>query len=132
MNYCRGGVIFVAIVAFVSIATAQNPYSLKSRPSSSPATKPLTPKSPRTTQPLTPKSATPKRRASVPLPNAANSRKTNIELAGLEQQSLKAEGSKGGNAGTAKSASIKPIGTPSRSGSGINASYQKPRISQNK
>ncbi|MGA8439396.1 MAG: hypothetical protein WB762_30645 [Candidatus Sulfotelmatobacter sp.] len=134
MMKCRGVVLFVIAVAFVGMATAQNPYSFKSRPSPSPATKPLTPKSASVTQPLTPKSASPKRStASLALPNAAaNSRKTNAELMGLEQQNLRAGGSKSGNREAVKSASTKPIGTPSRSASGINASYQKPHVSQNK
>jgi hypothetical protein len=76
---------------------------------------------------LTPKSAIQKRGAS-PLPNAANSRKQNLELAGLEQQSIKAEGSKADNRGSAKSPSLKPASTASRSSSGINASYQKPHV----
>jgi hypothetical protein len=130
MTKCGSVVLFVVVVAFAGRATAQN--SFKSRPSSSPATKQLTPKSTSAIQPLALKSTSPKR-SPAPLPHAAaNRRKTNTELARLEQQGLHAGGSKSGNREAVKSASIKPIGAPSRSGSGINASYQKPRIPQNK
>ncbi|MGA7401096.1 MAG: hypothetical protein WCC99_18985 [Candidatus Sulfotelmatobacter sp.] len=132
MMKCMGAVLFVIVVVFAAMATGQNPYSFKRKPSSSPATKSLTPKSDSVTQPLTPKSAIAKRRAPLPRPSSADNRKKNTELVGLEQQSIKAGGSKSGNREAVKSASIKPIGTPSGSGSGINASYQKPRVSHNK
>jgi|HubBroStandDraft_6_1064221.scaffolds.fasta_scaffold611112_1 hypothetical protein len=127
MMKCKGRMFFVTVATLVGMASAQNLHNFKSGPPSSPAIKPLTPKSTAATQPLTPKSAIQKRGAS-PLPNAANSRKQNLELAGLEQQSIKAEGSKADNRGSAKSPSLKPASTASRSSSGINASYQKPHV----
>jgi hypothetical protein len=127
MMKCRGRMLFLTVATLVGVASAQNLNNFKSRPSSSPAIKPLTPKSAAAAQPLTPKFAIQKRGVS-PLPNAANSRKQNLELAGLEQQSIKVEGAKGDHRGSAKSPSLKPASTASRGSSGINASYQKPHV----
>jgi len=120
--------ILVTVAALIGLATSQNAkVGLSSAASAQDPLKTAT-------KPLTPKSAIqPRSRSSAPLPNAStNSRKTNAELARLERQSTKTGGSKGGNTGAAKAASIKPLGNPSKSGSGINSSYQKPHIPQKK
>ena len=119
----RGSVLLATAMAFAGLAAGQNSKS-NSNFYKNP---PYHPSSP-ATQPLTPKSAIPKTsKASAPLPKA-DGRKTNTQLARLEQQNVKAGGSKTGSAGVAKSTSIKSAGTASRSGSGINASYQKPHV----
>jgi hypothetical protein len=108
----RGSVLLVTVAAFAGLAAGQNSNSnfYKNPPyhPSSSASQPLTPKS--------------------DIPKTTKGRKTNTELARLEQQNVKAGGSKSGNTGAAKSTSIKSAGTTSRSGSGINASYQKPHV----
>ena len=81
-------------------------------------------------QPLTPKSAmAPARRSSVAGPKSGTSgRDTNAELGRLEKQSTKIAAAKKPNTGVSKANPGKPVATSSGSGSGINASYQKPRV----
>lgn len=119
----RGSVLLATVMAFAGLAAGQNSKS-NSNFYKNP---PYHPSSP-ATQPLTPKSAIPKTsKASVPVPKA-DGRKTNTELARLEQQNVKAGGAKTGNAGAGKATSMKSASATSRSGSGINASYQKPHV----
>ncbi|MGA2950214.1 MAG: hypothetical protein ABSD86_22980 [Candidatus Sulfotelmatobacter sp.] len=74
--------------------------------------------------------ATP-RKSSVPVPKASTGgRDTSAELTGLERQGIKTGASKSGNTGAKTAHSVKPAGTSSGSGSGINYSYQKPRVPQ--
>jgi hypothetical protein len=117
---------FVAGAAVVGMATAQNPKVGAS--SSKAGTDPLK----TATKPLTPKTAiAPRSKTSGSIStSSANSQRTNAELTRLERQSVKAGSSKGGNAGTAKAAPVKSAKTSSPSGSGINASYQKPHVPQ--
>jgi hypothetical protein len=126
MMKCRMVILFVTMAAFVGLAAAQNSkVGLSSTPTAKDPLKTAT-------KPLTPKSAIqPHSKSSAPLPNAsANSRKTDAELTRLEHQSVKASGPKSGNTAAAKSAPVKPISPPATSGSGINATYQKPRVPQ--
>jgi hypothetical protein len=120
------GILFVTVAAFIGLARAQNSKLAPS--STSPRHDPLK----TATKPLTPKSAAQlPRRSSVPLPNGTtNSSKNGAELSRLERQSLDTGVAKGNKTGTVKTPSIKPAGTSSKSGSGINASYQKPHVLQ--
>jgi hypothetical protein len=86
------------------------------------ATKPLTPKSPIT---MGKSWATP--------PPAANPRRTNEELTNLERQTLStptpaSAPNRSRSRASARTAPTKPFGPTPSSGSGINASYQKPNI----
>jgi len=118
------GVLFVTVAAFLGLGAAQN--SKLALSSTSPRQDPLK----TATKPLTPKSAAqPPRRSSVPLPNrATNSSKNGAELNRLERESMNTGVAKGNKAGTVKTPSTKPAETSPKSGSGINASYQKPHV----
>ncbi|MFZ0770686.1 MAG: hypothetical protein WCA49_15650 [Candidatus Sulfotelmatobacter sp.] len=126
MTKCRIGIFCATLAVLMGVATAQN-----SKVGSSP-TKPGPDPLKTAIKPLTPKSAiAPRSSSSAPPPSASlKSGKTNSELTSLERQSIKAGGAKSGNTGAAKSAQIKPSGTPAGSGSGINSSYQKPHVRQ--
>jgi hypothetical protein len=70
----------------------------------------------------------PPRKSSVAVPKAATSgRGTNAELNRLE---IKTGASKSGNTRASKANPVKPAATSSGIGSGINSSYQKPRVPQ--
>ena len=122
---CRMAILSVTVAGFIGLAAAQNSkVGLSSTPSGKDPLKTVT-------KPLTPKSAIqPHSKSSVPLPNAsANSRKTNAELTRLEHQSVKASGPKSGNPAAAKGVPVNPVSPPAAtSGSGINSTYQKPRV----
>ena len=122
---CRIAFLFVTVAALICVASAQNSKVGSSAKSGSDPLKTAT-------QPLTPKSAmAPPRKSSVAVPKAATSgRNTSAELTRLERQGVKAGGSKSSNKGASKANSVKPAGTSSGSGSGINSSYQKPRVTQ--
>ncbi|MFZ3190322.1 MAG: hypothetical protein WA180_17800 [Candidatus Sulfotelmatobacter sp.] len=67
--------------------------------------------------------------ASVALPKSGTTgRGTNAELDRLEKQNAKIVASK--NATTTPKAPVKPAVNSSSTGSGINASYQKPRVTR--
>ncbi|MGA7443706.1 MAG: hypothetical protein WB523_18790 [Candidatus Sulfotelmatobacter sp.] len=69
------------------------------------------------------------RRSSGALPKASTSgRDTSAELTRLEHQGIKTGSSKSGNTGVSKANLVKPAGTSSGSGSGINSTYQKPYV----
>ena len=125
MMKCWIAFLFVTVAALFCLASAQN-STIGSSSSKSPD--PLK----TAIQPLTPKSAmAPPRKSSVAAPKASTSgRDTNAELTRLEGQGIKTGGSKSGNTGALKVNSVKPAGTSSASGSGINFSYQKPRVPQ--
>ena len=116
--------VFVAISTFACMAPAQNSKidSSSAKTGADPlktATQPLTPKSPTTTR----------RTSAVSVPNAStHSQDTNAELTRLERQSAKVGVSKNSSAPPAKGSSVKPNSSSSGSGSGINSSYQKPRV----
>ncbi|MGA9393401.1 MAG: hypothetical protein WBV69_23430 [Candidatus Sulfotelmatobacter sp.] len=79
-------------------------------------------------KPLTPKSAMPAhRKSSIGVPNASKSgSSTNAELSRLERTSIKPVASNSGGSGALKSVPAKQ--PPVRSaGSGINATYHKPK-----
>jgi hypothetical protein len=78
-------------------------------------------------KPLTPKTAIAPHKTSSSLPGGATSgvRRNNQELAHLERQGVPAGSSK--NAST-KALKVGPAKATSGSNSGINSSYQKPRI----
>ncbi len=126
MMKCRVAFFFVTIAALIGLATAQK--SEIGSPSTKASVDPLK-SAPR---PLTPKSAIAlPRKSSVAVPQiSTSSRNTSVELTRLERQSLKTIGSKTGSTGVSKVNPVKPAGTSSASGSGINASYHKPRVSQ--
>jgi len=120
MMKCRIAFSFVILAAaLVCLASAQN----SGPPSSKLATDA---KLKASMQPLTPRSAmAPSRSSSVAVPRLATTgRDTNAELSRLERQSTKIAPT-----GVSKARPVKPVATSSDSGSGINASYQKPRVS---
>jgi hypothetical protein len=121
------GILLVTVAAFIGLGRAQN-SKLAPSSTASPRQDPLK----TATKPLTPKSAAqPPRSSSVPLPNrTTNSSKNGAELNRLERESMDTGVAKGNKTGTVKTPSIKPAGTSSKSGSGINASYQKPHALQ--
>jgi len=82
------------------------------------------------TKPLTAKSAMPAPHKSSPSVPATPTRQrsTNAELTRLEGQGMKPPAAKSGKTGAAKSSPVKPLSPSPGSGSGINASYQKPRV----
>jgi hypothetical protein len=119
--------LFVTVAAGLCLAAAQssvlNPAPAKSgKDPLQSATKPLTPKSamsaPHKSPPVAPNTST-------------STRKTDAELNHLEHQNIKAPSTKSGTAAPAKRASAKPAAASSTNGSGINATYQKPRIPKN-
>ena len=126
MMKCRIAFLFVTVATLICPASAQN-----SKVGSSSAESGADPLK-KAIHPLTPKSAmAPPRKSSVAAPKASTSgRDTNAELTRLEGQGIKTGGSKSGNTGAMKANSVKPAGTSSASGSGINFSYQKPRVPQ--
>jgi len=126
MMKCKVVFWFVTWTALIGLGAAQNSKVGSSSAKTGPdplktATKPLTPKS----------AIGPRRTSSGAVPNSsANSQKTNAELTRLERQSVKAGGSKSGNSGAAKAPPVKSANPASGSGSGINATYQKPHVPQ--
>jgi hypothetical protein len=112
--------LVVTVAPLICLASAQN--SKVGSPAATSGADPLK----TVTQPLTPKSAmAPRPKSSVAVPKASTSgRDTKAELNRLERQGIKT----GGNKGASKANSVKPAGTSSGSGSGINFSYQKPRV----
>jgi len=122
MMKCWTAFLFVTVAALFCLASAQN-STIGSSSSKSPD--PLK----TAIQPLTPKSAmAPPRKSSVAVPKAATSgRGTNAELNRLE---IKTGASKSGNTRASKANPVKPAATSSGIGSGINSSYQKPRVPQ--
>ncbi len=124
MMKCKVVFWFVTGVALIGLAAAQSSKVGSSSAESGPdplqtATKPLTPKS----------AIAPHSKSSAGVRNAStNTQKTNAELTRLERQSVKAGGSKNGSTGAAKAPPVKSANTSSGSGSGINASYQKPHV----
>jgi len=122
MMKCWIAFLFVTVAALFCLASAQN-STIGSSSSKSPD--PLK----TAIQPLTPKSAmAPPRKSSVAVPKAATSgRGTNAELNRLE---IKTGASKSGNTRASKANPVKPAATSSGIGSGINSSYQKPRVPQ--
>ena len=126
MTKCRIAFLFVTVGALICLASAQNPTVGSSSAKS--VADPLK----TATRPLTPKSAmAPPRKSSVAVPKAATSgRDTNAEITRLERQGIKTGVSKSGNTGASKANPAKPAATSSGSGSGINSSYQKPRVPQ--
>lgn len=113
--------LFVTIVAGVGLTTAQNSraHSSSAQPKPDPVqtvTKPLTKKS---AMPQTHKSS-----GAAAAPASTSAAKTNAELSRLERQNLKTPAAKkpANPAPAPKSA-----GTSNASGSGINATYQKPK-----
>ena len=82
------------------------------------------------TKPLTPKSAMPpEHKSSLSAPAVStNQRNTSTELTRLERQGLKPAAAKSSKTGAAKSSPVKPLSPSSGNGSGINSSYQKPRV----
>jgi hypothetical protein len=123
MMKCRIAFLFVTVAALFCLASAQN-STIGSSSSKSPD--PLK----TAIQPLTPKSAmAPPRKSSVAVPKAATSgRDTNAELNRLVRQGIKTGASKSGNTRASKANPVKPAATSSGIGSGINSSYQKPRV----
>jgi hypothetical protein len=128
MTKCRISVLPLTLAALLGMATAQNPKTTASTTKSGPdpiktAIKPLTPKAEGSSHHTT---------SVPPAGPSVNSQKTNAELTHLERQSAKASAPKTANARAAKNPALKPAGTPPSSGSGINASYQKPHVLQQK
>jgi hypothetical protein len=128
MMNCRISVVPLTLAALVAMATAQNPKAATSSTTSASdpiktAIKPLTPKTEGSTHHST---------SAPPAGRSANNQKTNAELIRLERQSAKASAPQTANTGAAKNHGPKPAGAPPSSGSGINASYQKPHIPQQK
>jgi hypothetical protein len=123
MSKSRTGFVCVTAAALICVASAQN-----SRVGSPAESGPDPLKT--AIQPLTPKSAmAAPRKSSVAVPKAATSgRDTNADLTRLERQGIKTGISKSGNKRSSKANPVKPAGTSSGSGSGINSSYQKPRV----
>ena len=117
-------ILLLAIVAaLISLATAQNTKTHSSSGSSSTgslnaATKPLTSKS---------AIALP-RKSSTVVPKATTN--TGAELAKLERQNSKGANAGKSSAQASKVPAMKPEGKPSANGSGINASYQKPKVAR--
>jgi hypothetical protein len=123
---CRIALLCVSVSTLICLASAQS--SKVGLTSAKSGADPLR----KAIRPLTPKSAmaTP-RKSSVPVPKASTGgRDTSAELTGLERQGIKTGASKSGNTGAKTAHSVKPAGTSSGSGSGINYSYQKPRVPQ--
>jgi hypothetical protein len=122
----KTGILFVTVAAFIGLGAAQN--SKLALSSTSPRQDPLK----TATKPLTPKSAAqPPRRSSVRLPNRATpSSQNSAELNRLERDSMNTGVAKSNQTATVKTPSLKPAVTSSKSGSGINASYQKPHVMQ--
>ena len=125
MMKCRVAFLLVTVAALICVASTQN-----SKVGSSAGSGPDPLK--KSIQPLTPKSAmAPSRKSSVAVPEAATSgRDTKADLTRLERRGIKTDASKSGNKGASKANPVKPAGTSSGSGSGINSSYQKPRVNQ--
>jgi hypothetical protein len=116
---------FVVASALISAAAGQNPQ-VRSFPAKS-ASDAMNP----AIKPLTPKSAMPAhRKSSIGVPNATKGGPSSrAELSRLERTSIKPVRS---NSGAMKSAPVKQApakaaGAPSARGSGINATYQKPK-----
>ena len=126
MMRCRIAFLFVAVAALVCMASAQNSKIGSSSSTSGPD------RLKTATQPLTPKSAMAlPRKSAVAVPSASTTRRdTSAELTRLERQSIKTGGSKNGNTGASKANLVKPAGTSSGSGSGINSTYHKPHVPQ--
>jgi hypothetical protein len=121
-------IAFLSLVLLASIcpANAQKYWADHSaaKPSTDPSTKPLTPK-----PGAAPHKAAPMGRASA----TGTGNKSGAELAQVERESVKTE-RPNGTAGAAKPVSIKPqpAGKTSGGNSGINATYQKPHVTQKK
>ena len=115
------GYVFVACVALISFAPAQTHKASKSsvRSAQDPVNKPLSSKSPISTR----------KASAAPTGASTSGRKTNAELAHLEKQRV-ASGSKTPTSASARNVPIKTAKTSSGTGSGINASYQKPHIAK--
>ncbi len=115
------GYVLVACVALISFAPAQTHKGAKSsvRAPQDPVNKPLSSKSPISTG----------KPSAAPTGASTSSRKTNAELAHLEKQGV-VTGSKTPNSGSARTVPVKTTKTSSGTGSGINASYQKPHIAK--
>jgi hypothetical protein len=113
---------FVTAAVGVCLATAQKSQVRSSSANADPLQV--------ATKPLTPKSAMRTKSKSAPLaPNASKSgRNTTAELNHLERQNGKAPSSKNSSAGQTKGTTVKSTATPSGSGSGISATYQKPKV----
>jgi hypothetical protein len=118
----NSGIIFIVTALLALNCGAQTSANKGAGDPLKTATKPLTPKTPFATG----KSwATP--------PPAVDTRRTNEELTHLERQTLSTTSpvptsSKTHNSGNPGTASIKPSTAASSTGSGINATYQKPHI----
>lgn len=128
MIKCRIAFLFVTVAAGLScLASAQNSRIGQSSPASA-----ADPKLKASIQPLTPRSAmAPSRKSSVGVPKSSTSgRDTNSELGHLERQSTKIVASKNGTTAASKANPVKHLVTSSGNDSGINASYQKPRVSR--
>ena len=125
MMKCRIAFLFVTGAALICVASAQNSKVGSSAKSGSDPLKTAT-------QPLTPKSAMAlPRKSALAVPSASTTgRDTSAELTRLERRGIKTGASKSGNKGASKANPVKPAGTSSGSGSGINSSYQKPRVNQ--
>jgi hypothetical protein len=81
-------------------------------------------------KPLTPKSAmTAGHKSSATLPGENSTHKTSTDLARIEHENVKATNSQKASSGPSK-ATVKPVQTTKNSGSGINASYQKPKVAR--
>jgi len=119
---------FVVASALIPVAAGQN-SQVRSFPAKS-ASDAMNP----AIKPLTPKSAMPAhRKSSIAVPKATKSgSSTSAELSRLERTSIKPVGSNRGSSGAMKSAPVKQAPAkaavaPSARGSGINATYQKPK-----
>lgn len=116
----RNSFIILIALAMTTAMAAQSSKTTLASHSSKVAPKPLTPKS---AMPTSHKSAAP----SVP----DSSRKTSADLNRIEKEHISAGSSEKSNAGVAKVAPLKPVQTSKSNGSGINATYQKPKPARN-
>jgi hypothetical protein len=125
----KAALFSATVAALVGLATAQSSKTQSSKTSAS-SSKLGSHSATSSTKPLTPKSAMPparKKAVSAPMASTEN-RRTNAELSRLEKQNAKVGAPKSGNPNTAKVPPLKSDAKPSTNGSGINSSYQKPKV----
>ena len=120
-----GSLSFLAAIGAAKNSAAQNSKTSSSSghsasSSSNAALKPLTPKSAMATG----------HKSSATLPVANSTHKTSTDLTRIEHENAKATSSEKTGSTTSKTAAVKPVQSTKNSGSGINASYQKPKVSR--
>ena len=117
----RNLIIAVVSVSFlVAVGAAQTSKTSSSSghsSSSNAALKPLTPKSAMATG----------HKSSATLPVANSTHKTSTDLTRIEHENVKATSSEKSSSSASKAPVAKPGQSVKNSGSGINASYQKPK-----